>query len=166
MLKFQTNLKRKGQSGFPGWPAWFCFTACLLFCLQILPGLAKDEPNFDEILKDGTKLLAIGESEKALSFFEHKLKKYPLSGACHTAMGRALKRLGRLDQAKEAFRKSIEVDPYYADGFYEIGVLLESDKDWAHAAQAFERYVELKPDSAQRKTVEDRIQYCKGQSAS
>ncbi|HNH74046.1 MAG TPA: hypothetical protein PLF23_09745, partial [Candidatus Obscuribacter sp.] len=97
------------------------------------------------------------------AFFANKTKKYPSSGACHTALGRALKRLGKLDQAKEEFRVSMEVEPAYADGFYEFGVLSESDKQWAQAAEAFEKYIELKPDNAQRRTIEDRIKYCKAQ---
>jgi tetratricopeptide (TPR) repeat protein len=128
-----------------------------------LPAQAKGDPNWDVALKDANHLLAIGESEKAAAIFESKIKKYPNSGACHTALGRALKRLGKLDQAKTEFLRSTEVEPNYADGFYELGVLQESDKEWAEAANAFTRYVELKPDSGQRRTVEDRILYCKGQ---
>ncbi len=128
-----------------------------------LPAQAKGEPNWDVALKDANHLLAIGESEKAAAIFESKIKKYPNSGACHTALGRALKRLGKLDQAKTEFLRSTEVEPNYADGFYELGVLQESDKEWAEAANAFTRYVELKPDSGQRRTIEDRILYCKGQ---
>ncbi|MBP9090405.1 tetratricopeptide repeat protein [bacterium] len=128
-----------------------------------LPAQAKGDPNWDVALKDANHLLAIGESEKAAAIFESKIKKYPNSGACHTALGRALKRLGKLDQAKTEFLRSTEVEPNYADGFYELGVLQESDKEWTEAANAFTRYVELKPDSGQRRTVEDRILYCKGQ---
>ncbi len=135
--------------------------ALLLLSLQA-PAQAK-EVNFDEVLKSGNYMLQIGESEKAVSFFAAKTKKYPSSGACHTALGRALKRLGKLDQAKEEFRAAMEVEPAYADGFYEFGVLSESDKQWAQAAEAFEKYIELKPDNAQRRTIEDRIKYCKAQ---
>lgn len=133
------------------------------FVRMPLPAQAKGDPNWDVALKDANHLLAIGESEKAAAIFESKIKKYPNSGACHTALGRALKRLGKLDQAKTEFLRSTEVEPNYADGFYELGVLQESDKEWAEAANAFTRYVELKPDSGQRRTIEDRILYCKGQ---
>lgn len=127
-------------------------------------GLAKSEPDWDKVLKDGNHLLAIGETERAVSSFEGKTKKYPESGACHTALGRSLKRLGKLDQAKTEFKRATEVESTYADGFYELGVLQESDKQWSEAAQSFQRYVELKPESAQRKTLEDRILYCKSQA--
>ena len=76
-----------------------------------LPVQAKSDPNWDVALKDGNHLLAIGESERAAAIFESKIKKYPNSGACHTALGRALKRLGKLDQAKTEFLRSTEVEP-------------------------------------------------------
>lgn len=119
--------------------------------------------NWDEVLKNGNTLLAQGESERAAAFFATKIKKYPNSGACHTALGRAYKRLGKLDPAKQEFKISTEVEPDYADGFYELGVLQESDKEWSDAASAFEKYLALKPENSQRRTIEDRIRYCKGQ---
>lgn len=131
--------------------------------LTSLASVWAKEVNFDEVLKNGNYMLQIGESEKAAAFFAAKVKKYPGSGACHTALGRALKRLGKLDQAKEEFKQATEVEPTFPDGFYEYGVLSESDKQWTQAAQAFEKYLELKPENAQRRTIEDRIQYCKGQ---
>ncbi|CAN5551423.1 hypothetical protein BH11CYA1_BH11CYA1_51100 [soil metagenome] len=136
---------------------------CLVSSPLSLPTQAKGDPNWDVALKEANHLLAVGESEKAAAIFESKIKKYPNSGACHTALGRALKRLGKLDQAKTEFLRSTEVEPTFADGFYELGVLQESDKEWAEAATNFARYVELKPDSGQRRTIEDRILYCRGQ---
>lgn len=142
------------------------FVAALLtafLALSVGSCPAKSDPDWDKVLKDGNHLLAIGETERAVSCFESKTKKYPGSGACHTALGRSLKRLGKLDLAKLEFAKATEVEPSYADGFYELGVLLESDKEWAKAADAFKQYVALKPESAQRKTLEDRILYCQSQ---
>mgnify|MGYP000022016198 CR=1 FL=1 len=139
-------------------------SALVLSAVAIPAALAKSDPNWDVVLKDANHLLAMGESEKAAAIFDSKMKKFPNSGACHTGLGRSFKRLGKLDQAKTEFLRSTEVEPDYADGFYELGVLQESDKEWQEAANSFKRYVELRPDSAQRKTVEDRILYCKGQS--
>ncbi len=65
--------------------------------------------NWDEVLKNGNTLLAQGESERACVFFATKIKKFPASGACHTALGRAYKRLGKLDPAKQEFKTATEV---------------------------------------------------------
>jgi tetratricopeptide (TPR) repeat protein len=127
------------------------------------PALSKGDPNFDDLLKKGREQLAIGETDKAIELFQKSVKKYPQSAACHTALGRALKRRGKLSEAKAEFKCACDVESNYADAFYELGAMLESDKEWDGAAQAFSHYLELSPDSAQRKTIEDRIKYCKGQ---
>jgi len=138
-------------------------SALVLVALSNQQAAQAKTQNWDEVLKNGNTLLAQGESERAAAFFVTKIKKYPNSGACHTALGRAYKRLGKLDPAKQEFKISTEVEPDYADGFYELGVLQESDKEWSDAASAFEKYLALKPENSQRRTIEDRIRYCKGQ---
>lgn len=138
-------------------------SALVLVALSNQQAAQTKTQNWDEVLKNGNTLLAQGESERAAAFFATKIKKYPNSGACHTALGRAYKRLGKLDPAKQEFKISTEVEPDYADGFYELGVLQESDKEWSDAASAFEKYLALKPENSQRRTIEDRIRYCKGQ---
>jgi tetratricopeptide (TPR) repeat protein len=115
-------------------------------------------------LADGNHELAVGNSEKAVDIFRRKVAKYPTSGACHTALGRALKRLGKIDEAKSEFRQATEVEPTYADGFYELGCVQESDKNFADAARCFAKFLELKPDTANRQALGDRIQYCQSQS--
>lgn len=126
-----------------------------------LPSFAsKGPPDFEQLLKNGYNNLAQGRTNEALEMFQNKTAKYPDSPVCHTAVGRALKRLGKFSEAKVEFRKATECDAGYADAFYELGSVLESDKEWDGAARAFQRYLELKPDSALRQTVDDRIKYC------
>jgi Ca-activated chloride channel family protein len=141
------------------------FSLAVLLCLFVLaPSVqAKGAPDWDDLLKKGNQQLAVGETDKAIELFQKTVKKYPQSAACHTALGRALKRRGKLSEAKAEFKCACEMESNYADAFYELGVLRESDKEWEPAAQAFSRYLELNPDSAQRKTIEDRIKYCNGQ---
>jgi Tfp pilus assembly protein PilF len=124
---------------------------------------AKGDPSWDQVLKTGNYNLQIGETDKAIAEFQKAVKKYPRSAACHTALGRAFKRLNKMSEAKAEFRCASELESNYPDAFYELGAALESDKEWEGAAQAFSHYLELMPDSAQRKNVEDRIKYCRGQ---
>ncbi len=141
---------------------WLAPAACLSLFLQ--PGtLATKEAVSDEALKRGFDELQKGDNQEALKYFRAKMTKYPASGACHTGLGRSLKSLGKISEAKEEFRQATLVDPAYADGFYELGAALEADKDWQGAAAAFQRYLELKPDAGQRQAISDRISYCRGQ---
>ena len=126
-----------------------------------LPVHAADSQDWDKILKKGNDDYNLGNTEKAVAFFQDRCKKYPLSGACHTALGRSLKRLGKLSEGKEELRKATDLEPKYAPGWYELGVMLESDKDYPGAVASFEKFLELDTDAGQRKLVSDRIRSCK-----
>jgi len=123
---------------------------------------AKGDPNWDDVLKNGKQQLAIGETDKAIELFQKAVKKYPQSSQCHTELGKALKRRGKLSEAKAEFKCATELNNTYADAFYQLGCSCESDNEWDAAADAFTHYAELCPDAAQRKTIEDRIRSCKG----
>lgn len=103
----------------------------------------------------------MGNNKQAAAIFSEKLGKYPDSGACHLAYGKALKRLGQISEGKAEFLAATKTDPNLADAFYELGAVFESDKEYADARQAFERYLQLKPDAAQRQNVPDRIRFCR-----
>ena len=164
---------RAGSStGMPSQTKWIssgagALTPCLVLLVLLAvvcssAGLAKDM-DWDHALAKGYDQLGKGNTEDAIKFFQDKVRKYPTSAQCHTGLGKSLKRLHKISEAKDEFRKATEVDPGFADAFYELGAVLEDDKDWQGAATAFEKFLELKPDSGQRKTVSDRITYCRGQ---
>lgn len=124
---------------------------------------AKSKPDFEKKLAKGYHQLQTGDTEKAINFFAKKASKYPQSGACHTALGRALKRRGKLNEARAEFKKATQVEPQFAEGYYYLGVSLEQDKEWKEAAEAFQKYVDLEPDQGKRKVVQDRVRHCKNQ---
>lgn len=132
----------------------------LLSMLCVVDVSAKSAPNWDKELAEGHRELSIGNKEKAAEIFAKKCSKYPNSGACHTALGKALKRLGKLDEAKREFRTATQCEPTFADGFYEYGASLESDKQYQEAIDCFQKYLELSQDAAKRKNIEDRIRFC------
>jgi Flp pilus assembly protein TadD len=137
-------------------------TVALLICTQFgWSAASAKNVDWDKTLKSGYNDLSLGNVDEAIGTFQDKCKKYPDSGACHNALGVALKKRGKLTDAKAEFRKATEVEPGFADSYYELGAMLESDKDYSGAAQSFQRYVQLKPESDRRATVEERIQYCK-----
>lgn len=101
-----------------------------------------------------------GPAEKALMKL---VQKYPTAAAIHTTLGKCFKRQGKLNEAKAEFRAAIEVEPNFAEAHYELGCMLESDKEYMGAAQSFETYLRLNPEASQRKTVTDRIRFCRSQ---
>lgn len=142
-------------------------TSCLLIALAAVSfnsgrALCKEQ-NWDKELQKGYYEISSGNTEPAVEFFRGKVRKNPNSGACHTGLGIALRRLGKLSEAKAELKQATEVEPTFPEGFLEYGKVLEDEKDWESAAQCFEKYIQLKPDSGQRRAISDRITYCRNQ---
>ncbi len=125
------------------------------------PAESKDKIDWDKRLAKGYKSLEIGDYDKAMQFFQTEIDHHPESGAARTGMGMAFKRKGKTGEAVAAIRRATEVEPDYADAYYELGSLLESNKDFGEAEKCFEKYLQLAPLTNKKSTVEDRIRNCK-----
>ena len=117
--------------------------------------------DWDKKLATGYRDLDFGNYDKALHFFQSEINHHPESGAARTGMGLTLKKKGKPAEAVAAFRRATEVEPDYAESHYELGALLENDKNYSEACKCFERYLQLAPLSSKRASVEDRIRNCK-----
>jgi len=135
------------------------------FATLLAPFSLAKETDWQKVLAEGNHELAVGNTNHAVAIFSQKVKKYPSSAACHTALGRAYKRLGKIDEAKAEFKQATQLEPDFPDGFYELAVIEESDKHWADASAAFEKYLLLKPNISERQALSDRIKFCKDQLA-
>ena len=135
---------------------------CTALSFSVDSGSAKSPPDFEKLLAKGYAELAINNKEKAQEIFQKAVSKCPQSGACHVALGISLKRLNKIDEAKAEFKSATDVEPSNAEGWYEYGCSLESDKEYQDAATCFEKYLELKPTASKRKTIEDRIRDLRG----
>ena len=122
---------------------------------------AKPKIDWDKKLAKGYRDLEIGEYDRALQFFTDEVDHHPDAAAARTGLGMALKRKGKSGEAIAAIRRATEVEPDYAEAHYELGALLESNKDYAEACKCFERYLQLAPISSKKASVEDRIRNCK-----
>lgn len=121
---------------------------------------AKAQIDWDKKLAKGYDWMQRNDYDKALALFQSELDKHPESGAVRTAVGMALKRKGKLAEAKASFRRATEVEPGYAEAYYELGAMLQNDKDYAEARKSFERYMQLAPVSSRNSSVEERIKDC------
>jgi tetratricopeptide (TPR) repeat protein len=107
--------------------------------------------------------MGVAKNKEAAQEFAKLLEKYPDSAVCHVQMGRAQKKAGNSDNAKEHFRRACELDSNCADAFYELGCMQEGDKQYTEAAASFQHFLSLKPEGAARKNIEDRIRFCQQQ---
>lgn len=128
------------------------------------PALAKKDIDWDKRLAKGYYQMSIGNYAEAVKMFGNEVDKHPESGAARTALGMALKRQGKMGEAKASLRRATEVEPGFAEGYYELGAMLENDKEYPEALKCFERYLQLAPLSSKKQSVEDRVRFCKQKS--
>ncbi len=137
--------------------------AVLVFCPLLFAEASTDQEKYAKPMAQATSEFEKGNYQVAQDAFLKLVTKYPSSAELRTMLARCYKRLGKFDEAKGEFRAAVQCDANYAEAYYEIGCMQESDKDFKSAVVAFEKYLELKPDASNRKLVSDRIQFCKGQ---
>lgn len=121
----------------------------------------KSKIDWDKKLAKGFRDLEIGEYDRGLKFFQQEVDHHPDSAAARMGIGMALKLKGKPGEALAALRRATEVEPDYAEAHYQLGALLETNKDYAEACKSFERYLQLDPLSSKKASVEDRIRNCK-----
>lgn len=137
--------------------------ALLVFCPLSFAEASTDAEKYAKPMAQATTEFEKGNYQVAQDAFLKLVTKYPGSADLRTMLAKSYKRLGKFDEAKGEFRAAIQCDANHAEAYYELGCMMESDKDYKSAVVSFEKYLELKPDSSNRKLVSDRIQFCKGQ---
>ena len=105
--------------------------------------------------------MSIGEVDRAINMFSDEVKKHPEAAPPHVGLGRALKKKGRMSDAKSEFKRATEVDPNYADSYYELGAMQENDREWKAAAASFEQYLQAAPDADNARSAAERLRNCK-----
>lgn len=127
------------------------------------PAFSATPIDWDRKLAKANQQMSIGEVDNAIKMFSAEVQKHPEAGAPHVALGRALKKKGRQSDAKAEFQRSTEVDPGYAEAYYELGAMQENDKDYKAAASSFEQFLQLAPDSDRARSTAERLRNCKQQ---
>jgi len=93
--------------------------------------------------------LARGENEKALENLQEALKTDPENKTIWFALGTNYENTGNLEKAEEAYLKCIEIDPAYADAYYNLGAMFNNQ-----AAEVIEKANELPLDAVEEYDTE------------
>ena len=117
--------------------------------------------DWDKKLVKVRQLIDTNNVEEAMKLLREQLRKHPEAGPLHTELGRSLKIRGKMGAAKDEFKRSTEVEPGYADAWYELGAMEEVDKEYKSAIDAYERYLQTNPSSDRKDSVLNRINFCK-----
>jgi len=98
----------------------------------------------------------------------------PNAGRYYYNLGALLVNSQQLEPAGEAFKKAIEGDPNYADAYYQYGIYLISKAQTSAdgkvtpvpgTKEAFQKYLELKPDGPYAESAKGMITMMEGQIA-
>jgi Tfp pilus assembly protein PilF len=96
---------------------------CLLVCAAAAPAPAQ-APDAEMAFNTGLTHLREGRPEMALEEFKKAVKGDPKSPYFQKGLGLAYMQLRKYDEAVAAFRKSLEINPYYADVRNDLGTAL------------------------------------------
>ena len=114
----------------------------------------------------GHILFDAGNYNQAIEHYQIALEKQPRNADVRTDMGIALRRTGRPEQAVHAFRHAIQDDPQHVNAHYNLGVILTSElDDPAGAVAAWERVLELAPNSPRQAELRKAVQQLRGRLA-
>lgn len=86
---------------------------------------------------------------KALKFYDEAVRIEPANSKAQQARGSALAKLGRREEAKEAYLKAIEAEPNNASPYNDLGLWYDQVGDKENAERHFLKAIELKPNSSQ-----------------
>ena len=74
------------------------------------------------------------------------LEEFPESINLYNIIGTTNKRIGKLDEALEAYKKAVSFKPDYAEAYYNIGVTLQEQGKREEAVEAYNKALSIKPD--------------------
>jgi tetratricopeptide (TPR) repeat protein len=90
---------------------------------QIDSLLAKDPKRFGYLVTRAGILVKMGDFARAVSAYQYLADNYPPRPQITLGQGHALKTIGRLEEAINAYRKSIELRPSYGDAYWSLANL-------------------------------------------
>lgn len=137
-----------------------------LKAIELQPGDAAYHNNYGLALSRAGKF-AEGQAELAKAAQLDP----PNAGRYYFNLGAILVNTGHSDESYEAFQKAIAADPNYADGYYQIGLYLLGKAQVAAdgkitpapgTAEAFQKYLELKPDGPYADAAKSSLQAITG----
>lgn len=86
-----------------------------------------------------------GDLTKAIDYLTNCLKRNPRHFEAHYNLGNVYSDLGNLELARVHYELSTEIEPEYPNSFYNLGLVLVSQKKYKEAIQSINKFVDLAP---------------------
>ncbi|MEM6644439.1 MAG: tetratricopeptide repeat protein [Bacteroidota bacterium] len=110
-----------------------------------LLAVANDQSVDDALCNLGILKSGQGEHTKALDFLTRALRSNPRHFEAHYNLGNVYSELGNLELARVHYELSTEIAPEHPNGFYNLGLVLISLKEYKKAIESINRFVALAP---------------------
>ena len=122
-----------------------------------VPSEAED-PRLQRARDLGLGYISKKEYKKAEGFLTPWIREAPEDPEIQYLYGRALFYLGKLKPAAQHLSKATELDPGYADAYFELGGVYMRLKWFKKAEAALTRFIQLRPDEPRAGTVRKLIE--------
>jgi TolA-binding protein len=122
-----------------------------------VPSEAED-PRLQRARDLGLGYIARKEYKKAEGFLTPWVREAPEDPEIQYLYGRALFYLGKLKQSAQHLYKATELDPGYADAYFELGGVYMRLKWFKRAEEALTRFIQLRPEEPRAQTVRNLIE--------
>ncbi len=132
--------------------------------IQVLKNIvSKDRNNLKAWVMLGNLYFDTNQNEEAVKAYEEALRLNPSDPNVRTDMGICLRRLGRIDEAIEAFRVASSYQPDHYQSRYNLGLTLLHDKnDLQGALRVWEELLEKVPSFPGREKLRKQVESLKG----
>jgi tetratricopeptide (TPR) repeat protein len=115
---------------------------------KVLRGMLAADPDDEDALQQLTQLLLeANRSNEAIGLLTQALKRTPTAGL-YDQLGDAYSQLHDGNQAEEAYRKAVELDPGQASHRHALAQSLFEQEKYAEAATEYQKLAEMEPDDA------------------
>lgn len=114
-----------------------------LYQLAIQNGDAKE----DALCNLGIMKSEKDEKGRAIDYLTQALQINPRHFEAHYNLANVYSDLGNLKLAKTHYEVAIEIEPEYPNSYYNLGLVLISQKDYLKAIQIINKYIDLSPET-------------------
>ena len=87
---------------------------------------------------------------------------YPGAAVVWNILGASRAQVGKLDEAIDAYKKTISLKPGYADAYFNMGIVLKDQGKFEEAIEAYKKSITLKPDHAEAYCNKGSVLYDQG----
>jgi len=105
------------------------------------------------------RAMASEQEERAVAALEQDLKTDSNNAELWLHLGFAYRKLGKIDQAQNAFEKAVALNPRETNAFYMLGLIYESKHMTSQAQQAWKNYLAAETNSDQRAIAQKHIHH-------